>query len=165
MPHDFQPDAKRKGRNRYVDSWTDGQWRLIPLPFATESLRQVLDWGAHPDAAPYTHREIAHWCDRMHMQFLDTDEAPDMEAAIRIAADVDCQWDLFLANSYTLDQLRQLDFSAVRLPTEWFLDWQRQLEITEPDAAPNSRPPCQLPTSPEIQTPDSLRTPPSGGCG
>ena len=99
------------------------------------------------------------------MQFLDTDEAPDIEAAIRIAADVDCQWDLFLANSYTLDQLRQLDFSTVRLPTEWFLDWQRQLKITEPDAAPNSRPPSQLPTSPGIQAPDSLRTPPSGGCG
>jgi hypothetical protein len=101
----------------------------------------------------------------MHMQFLDTDDAPAMDAAIRIAADVNCQWDLFLANSYTLDQLRQLDFTGVRLPTEWFLDWQRQLKIIEPDAASNSRPPSQLPTSPDIQTSNSLRTPPSGGRG
>jgi hypothetical protein len=36
---------------------------------------------------------------------------------------------------------------------------------TEPDAAPNSRPPSQLPTSPEAQAPDSLRAPSSGGCG
>ena len=35
----------------------------------------------------------------------------------------------------------------------------------EPDAPPNSRPPSQLPGSPKVQTPDSLRTPPSGGCG
>lgn len=35
----------------------------------------------------------------------------------------------------------------------------------EQAAQPNSRQPSQLPVSPEIQTPDSLRTPPSGGCG
>jgi hypothetical protein len=35
----------------------------------------------------------------------------------------------------------------------------------EPEAAPNSHPPSELPTSPEVQTPDSLRTPSSGGCG
>jgi len=33
------------------------------------------------------------------------------------------------------------------------------------DAAPNSRPPFQLPTSPENRSSDSLRTPSSGGCG
>lgn len=76
----------------------------------------------------------------MHMQFLDTEESPELEAAIGIAADVDCQWDLFLANTYTLEQLRQLDFAAVRLPPEWFLDWLRQLSSTEPGAAPNGGP-------------------------
>jgi uncharacterized membrane protein YwzB len=35
----------------------------------------------------------------------------------------------------------------------------------EPDAPPNSRPPSQSPTSPEVPTPDSQRTPSSGGCG
>jgi hypothetical protein len=29
---------------------------------------------------------------------------------------------------------------------------------------PNSRPPSELPVPPDVQTPDSLRTPPSGGC-
>jgi hypothetical protein len=35
----------------------------------------------------------------------------------------------------------------------------------EQGAAPNSRPPSPLPASPQIQTPDSLRAPSSGGCG
>jgi hypothetical protein len=74
------------------------------------------------------------------MQFLDTDESPDFDAGIRIAADVDCQWDLFLANTYTLEHLRQLDFAAVRLPTDWFLDWRKQLKNTEPGASPNGGP-------------------------
>ena len=34
-----------------------------------------------------------------------------------------------------------------------------------PYPAPNSRPPSPLPASLEIQTPDSLRAPSSGGCG
>jgi hypothetical protein len=140
MPYDFQPTPDRKGRNKYVGSWTEPQPRLIPLPFTRESLDQLLAWGAQPDASPYTHHEIAHWCDRMHMQFLDTDELPDFDAAISIAADVDCQWDLFLANTYSLEQLRQLDFAAVRLPTDWFLDWRKQLKNTEPGASPNGGP-------------------------
>jgi hypothetical protein len=37
--------------------------------------------------------------------------------------------------------------------------------MAEPAAPPNSRSPSQLPTSSEVQTPDTLRTPSSGGCG
>lgn len=39
------------------------------------------------------------------------------------------------------------------------------VEKTEPDAAPNGRPPLQSPASPEVQSSDSLRTSFSGGCG
>jgi hypothetical protein len=35
----------------------------------------------------------------------------------------------------------------------------------QPDAPPNSRPPSQLPSSPENPSSDSQRTPSSGGCG
>jgi hypothetical protein len=63
------------------------------------------------------------------------------------------------------------------------LDWEKdeqKLHITDPffafflkwgmkeaqqDAPPNSRQPSQLPPSSEVQTPDSQRTPSSGGCG
>ena len=38
-------------------------------------------------------------------------------------------------------------------------------KTAEPDAAPSSRPPSQLPQSPEVRSSDSLRTPSSGGCG
>jgi hypothetical protein len=44
----------------------------------------------------------------------------------------------------------------------WAIQWHKE---GEPDAAPNSRPPSQLPTSAEAQAPDSQRTSSSGGCG
>lgn len=48
----------------------------------------------------------------------------------------------------------------------WAIDWHyEKIKNGEQDAAPNSRPPSQLPTSPEVQTPDSLRASSSGGCG
>ena len=49
--------------------------------------------------------------------------------------------------------------------TDIFSSRQLLREEVEPDAAPNSRPPCQFPTSPDIQLSDSQRTPSSGGCG
>src|SRR5262249_42936695 len=40
-----------------------------------------------------------------------------------------------------------------------------KLQELERDAAPNSRPPSQSPTSPEVQSSESRRTTSSGGCG
>lgn len=120
MPYDFDP-SKPKG-SRYLGSWQETPCRSVGLPFSEESLRTVLEWGANPDSAPYTHQEIAHWCDRLHMECFDSDHTlPD--CVISIACDVDCQWDLYLANSYQLDELRHLDFALVRMPTTWFVEW------------------------------------------
>jgi len=44
-------------------------------------------------------------------------------------------------------------------------DFYRKMKTGEQDAPPNSRPPSQLPMSPEVQLSDSRRTPFSGGCG
>ena len=134
MRYEFRPNKKKSGRNQYVGKWEESQCNEIPLPFNIESLRIVLEWGQDPERSQYTHQEIAHWCDRMHMKHIDTNEEPDFDHAISIAADVDCQWDLYLANTYKLKELQVLDFSKVRLPVEWFTDWLKQLDDTEPSA-------------------------------
>lgn len=128
MRYEFRPDPKRKGRNQLIGSWEASPCKLINLPFTPESLRQVLSWGAMSEGAPHTHQEIAHWCDRMHMALLDVDCEPNVDKAVSVAADVDCQWDLFLVNTYKIEELRALDFSSVRLPVEWFTDWLRKLK-------------------------------------
>ena len=51
-----------------------------------------------------------------------------IERVVRIAADVDCQWDLYLINTYSLKELQQLDFSTIKLPLEWFEDWRSELD-------------------------------------
>ena len=47
---------------------------------------------------------------------------------VRIAAVVDCLWDLFWANTYPLTELKRLDFSRVQLPAQWFEDWLSDLD-------------------------------------
>ncbi|MEW6682456.1 MAG: hypothetical protein AB1451_05980, partial [Nitrospirota bacterium] len=83
---------------------------------------------ANPDASQFTHQDIAHWCDRFHMAMFDVDTDKAINVATGVAADVDAQWDMYLANSYSLEQLKKLDFSKERMPLEWFNDWLEQLK-------------------------------------
>jgi hypothetical protein len=45
---------------------------------------------------------------------------------VDIAVDVSAQWELYLANSYTLEQLQALQFATITLPGEWFQGWLRR---------------------------------------
>ena len=125
--YEFKPGGK-KGRNKYRGSWTETAPKDINLPFTVKSMETVLTWGANPNQSPYTHQDIAHWCDRFHITMFDIDTDSAMDIATGIALDVDAQWDMFLANSYNLEELKNLVFSAIRMPVEWFDDWLKQLK-------------------------------------
>lgn len=124
----FKP-GKKKGRNKFVGSWSESASKKIGLPFTIESLRLVLSWGISPNEGGYSHQDIAHWCDRFHMAKFDVETDRPMDIATGVAADVDAQWDMFLANTYKLEELQNLDFGRVNLPVEWFTDWLSQLDI------------------------------------
>ncbi|NKI97841.1 hypothetical protein [Rhizobacter sp. SG703] len=95
----------------------------IQLPFTVESVAKVLAWGAAPDMAPHSHRQIAEWCDRFWCRHLDVDAPEEIERLLPILADVETQWDLYLANTYSLDELRTRSFENERMPTAWFEEW------------------------------------------
>lgn len=123
----FKP-GKKKGRNEFVGSWGESASKKIDLPFTIESLRSVLSWGISPNRGDYSHQDIAHWCDRFHMAKFDVETDRAMNIATGVAADVDAQWDMFLTNTYKLEELQNLDFRQVSLPVEWFIDWSSQLD-------------------------------------
>jgi hypothetical protein len=99
------------------------------LPFEADSVLRVLAWGATPDQSPYTHQDIAHWGERFWNQFADVDAPPQIESLMPILADVETQWDLFLANNFSLLELHSLNFSYIRLPTKLFNEWLIQAQI------------------------------------
>ena len=101
----------------------------LELPFTVESLEQVLADGASGNGK-FTHYQIADWCLRMSNQFHDEDCADSFDRALSIACTVECQWDLYLVNSYPLAKLRELDPDSVSLPRDWFKEWHLDLTQT-----------------------------------
>lgn len=82
----------------------DDRSEAIALPFSPDSIRQVLQWGLASDA-PYTHEDIATWCERFWSKYMDKDAPHEVERVLSILAEVDAQWDLHLANTYTFEEL------------------------------------------------------------
>jgi len=99
----------------------------IEIPFTRDAAIQVLKWGANPESSPYSHKQIAEWCDKFWCQYLEVDVDPEIEKLLPILTDVETQWDLYLVNTYSIEELRENDFEHKQMPKEWFNDWLSQL--------------------------------------
>lgn len=125
--NEFQPDPEKPGRNQPAGFWTETNCQVIELPLTKESLIQVLRSALDAEKSPYTHQEIAWWADNFHMAQFDF-ENPIEDAVADVALDLHLQWQMYLDNTYTREELQKLDFSKVRLPAEWFSNWLEQLD-------------------------------------
>lgn len=114
--------------NRYIGAWEEPVSERVGLPFNAASLIELLRAGLSPDSMPYSHQDVAHWCERFVEQYRDCEPPSDIKRLLPVVSDIEVQWDLFLSNTYTLQQLQRLDFTAVRLPKEWFREWLRRAE-------------------------------------
>ncbi|WP_214724572.1 hypothetical protein [Exiguobacterium sp. s143] len=80
-----------------------------------------------------THEELADWCYRYMTNLYQNDlyhiatdgrrSYPLSEQATEVVNDIDAQWDLYLANSYSLNELQTIDLSTINLPREWLAKW------------------------------------------
>lgn len=72
----------------------------------------------------FTHEELADWCCDYTVKLQNVELNTKLEiTALSVATDIDSQWELYLVNSYTLEQLQTLDKSKVNLPEDWFKEW------------------------------------------
>lgn len=98
----------------------------IELPFTITNLVSLLADGANPNGC-HTHQQIKDWADRFwwvrYEQPLYEDVPSGLKAIAHLAQNVEMQWDMYLANTFTLVELNALDFSQVRLPGAWFAEW------------------------------------------
>jgi len=82
----------------------------------------LLKLGATPAESPYSHKQIAEWCESFWNKYSEIDVSPEFENIVPILADVETQWDLYLVNSYSLEELRTIDLDSVCLPPKWFVN-------------------------------------------
>ena len=99
----------------------------INLEFTRENMVKLLLLGEKPDESLYSHKQIAEWCERFWNKYSDVDAPEEIEKLMPVLADVETQWDLYLANTYTLKELQEQSFENVVLPAKWFTEWLREI--------------------------------------
>jgi hypothetical protein len=101
----------------------------IPLAFTKENLATLLA-DIINEACTYSHQDFANWATDFHMHIIGLfDKGMEGDDELEeLVLDIDMQWDLYLTNSYTLEELQTMDKSKVRLPKKWFEDWLKQLQ-------------------------------------
>jgi hypothetical protein len=112
--------------NKYHGKWVESVSISIELEFTPANARKVIALGLD-DSSNSTHQDIAHWCEKFWNKYCDVDAPEDIEKILPILADVETQWDLYLANRYSLKELQHLNFSEIKMPTEWFVSWLEQV--------------------------------------
>ena len=62
--------------------------------------------------------------------FLDDglDVPKEIERILQVLTDIEAQWVLFLANTYSYEQLNEIDLKFVKLPCSWFQDWLSKID-------------------------------------
>ena len=123
---------RKRDKGKYFSSFTEPACQRIDLPFNIDSLRHVLKQAAFEQNV-YTHQQISNWawgfwweCDEGVLMEAAEDDA-QLSAAAEIALDIDSQWDMFLFNTYSMEQLQSIDISKVQLPREWFQNWLEKI--------------------------------------
>ncbi|MDH0894472.1 MULTISPECIES: hypothetical protein [unclassified Pseudomonas] len=100
---------------------------FVDIPFTREAAMQMLKWGASPAASPYSHSQIADWCYDFLRSFREAKVNAKVEKLLEILTDVDAQWELYLANTYSTEELQNREFENEKMPIEWFNNWLQEL--------------------------------------
>ena len=135
QPHDSASQTSSKKKNKQTHTWKEPECETINKAFTIENFRKLLEDGAKESNAEFTHQQIADWCRRWNCE-IHSDRV-DVPAEIgELIFDVDAQWDMYLFNTYSIEELNQLDFPQIQLPTEWFQKWTAQLKNITKQPAP-----------------------------
>lgn len=93
----------------------------IQLPFNVSSFLKVLEEGTKGSLSHYAHAHIIDWTDRFgrHLSGYMTTNTQLAEIQ-KVADDLVVQWELYIAATYTIEQMQQFDQAHLLLPSYHF---------------------------------------------
>jgi len=100
----------------------------INLEFNKQSFKALLKLGSEESQTEYSHKQIAEWCEMFWNKYHDIDTLEEIENLMPILASVETQWDLYLVNTYSVNQLESMDLELITLPFSWFADWLGEID-------------------------------------
>jgi len=100
----------------------------IPLAFTQDNLKELLG-DIINETSIYSHQDFANWASKFHMHCINLfDKGEHVDDELEdVVLDIDMQWDLYLLNKYSLDELLKLNLSMVEFPAELLNDWSTRL--------------------------------------
>lgn len=117
------------GKDKYVGKWIETEAKKLDVLFTRENLDMLLRKIITKEGLTFSHQDFVNWCEDFYWDKEKKEEhfnADDIESVqlSKILNDISAQWELYLVNTYSLEELQNLNFSEVGLPTEWYTNWQ-----------------------------------------
>lgn len=100
--------------------------KTISAPFTVENARAIIAVGAI-ESGRYSHAEIVEWCERFWNMYAEAEPSPEIERIMPVLADVESQWDMYLANELSVRP--DVSPNDVAAPREWFAEWSKQIDV------------------------------------
>ncbi|MGF9891003.1 hypothetical protein [Priestia megaterium] len=96
--------------------------------YTADSLKKVIKLAL---INSISHKELVDWCeDFLQEATKDTSISKDRslnKKAIMVALDIENQWELFLSNTYTFEELQELNQNKVKFPKQWLEKWDSSI--------------------------------------
>jgi len=121
--------SKTEGKNKYLGKLKENDFVPIKAEFTVDNLLNIINEMVSK-TSQYSDQQFAHWAESFstkHIAVNSIERNHKLAKAVEIAEDIYMQWELYLVNKYSLQELQQLDLSKVKLPNEWYKKWQLKL--------------------------------------
>lgn len=105
-------------------------WRQVQLadPFSPECLRALLAEGGRGTLSTYCHDTIMTWATDYAEHLKPVRHYPDHERIWLLLDDMITRWELHIAGSYTLRDMKRFSRTDMILPRQYFTAWLTYLD-------------------------------------
>lgn len=106
-------------------------WKQVTIerPYEPDSLHKLLEEGSKGSLSRYTHSDIIDWA----RGYADTLQKmaplePDLLPYWQVADDMGLRWELYIASTYSIDDMKRFSQTDILLPKHYFHSWLDWLE-------------------------------------
>ncbi|NGY88856.1 hypothetical protein F6Y05_38400 [Bacillus megaterium] len=97
--------------------------------YTADSLKKVIKLAV---INSISHKDLVDWCEEF-LQETSKDTSISInrsknKKAIMVALDIENQWELYLSNTYTFEELQKLEQKEVKMPKQWLEEWDNSIQ-------------------------------------
>ncbi|MDU9693854.1 hypothetical protein O0Q50_21990 [Priestia aryabhattai] len=97
--------------------------------YTADSLKKVIKLAV---INSISHKDLVDWCEGfLQENSKDTSISINRsknKKAIMVALDIENQWELYLSNTYTFEELQILEQKEVKMPKQWLEEWDNSIQ-------------------------------------